>query len=89
MKIFKYSPILLVVFLIACATKSQDIRYSGEGKFDDLLDARVECTKGLPTDAYGSVSCNALNSCLANEGWYRVEEGGMKLPPQYAISCFQ
>ena len=76
---------ILVAFILLASCASP--RYIGQVTFNDLLNARVECTKGLPTNAYGAVSCNAFEACLATKGWAKVFQGGFEVPPQYALRC--
>ena len=70
--------ILLVValgalFLSGCVPYGGTLNFSGPGSFQDFANARYQCFSAL--GGVSTVSCGAMDSCMASKGYIRDRNG--------------
>ena len=63
----------------------KQVRFSGNGNFDDLLKARHACLKEL---GGGTPNCGIFRGCLQTKGYTRDDiSGKITVPGQFVVSC--
>ena len=63
----------------------KQVRFGGNGNFDDLLEARNTCLKEL---GGGTPDCAAFQGCLQTKSYIRDDIfGKITVPKQFVVSC--